>query len=400
MGQEKCPVQVIVLWLTGVLCVLQVIALLVQDLERLDEKIKEDAEGVHNVLAIVENICEVKNAEVCSAAGEQGLLVWLLKRVRVRQYDNNKLYAAEVLAILLQGNQLNQKLVGEKDGIDILLQSLAYYKRRDPNSPDEIEMMENLFDSLCSALMYTPNREHFLLGEGLQLMILMLKEKKMSRKSALKVLNHAMINKEGVDNCTKFIEVYGLRSLFPAFMKTPKKILKAGGSEMEQEEHICSIIVSLFKNLQGTHRERLVGKFVENDHEKVERLIELHFKYQRKVKEAERWLQPMEAEGEEEAELYVRRLDSGLFILQMVDLIIAELCTCITSSVPGRVKTLLNQHRDSLTSIQKTLREQAENLGDERAHSAEDANGTSVEETSDSVASERARLLELADRLD
>ena len=50
------------------------------------------------------------------------------------QYDNNKLYAAEILAILLQGNEANQKLLGEKDGTDILLQSLAYYKRRDPNS--------------------------------------------------------------------------------------------------------------------------------------------------------------------------------------------------------------------------------------------------------------------------
>ncbi len=370
-----------------------------QNLERLDEKTKEDFDGVHNMLAIVENMCEVKNAEVCSAAGEQGLLVWLLKRVRVRQYDNNKLYAAEILVILLQGNELNQKLLGEKDGIDILLQSLAYYKRRDPNSADEIEMMENLFDSLCSALMYTPNKEHFLLGEGLQLMILMLKEKKMSRKSALKVLNHAMINKEGVDNCVKFIEVYGLRSLFPAFMKTPKKILKAGGSEVEHEEHICSILVSLFKNLQGAQHERLVAKFVENDHEKVERLMELHFKYQRKVKEANQQVKHVDIGGEEGVtELYMRKLDSGLFILQMVDYIIAELCTCPNTSISDRIKILLNQHRDSLASVKQTLKEQAENIGDEHAHSAEDANGTAGKET-DSVASEREKLLQLADKL-
>ena len=368
-----------------------------QNLERLDEKIKEDFDGVHNVLAIVENLCEVKNAEVCSAAGEQGLLLWLLKRVRVRQYDNNKLYAAEILAILLQGNEPNQKLLGEKDGIDILLQSLAYYKRRDPNSADEIEMMENLFDALCSALMYTPNREHFLLGEGLQLMILMLKEKKMSRKSALKVLNHAMINKDGVNNCTKFIEVYGLRSLFPAFMKTAKKIIKAGGSETEHEEHICSIIVSLLKNLQASHRERLVNKFVENDHEKVDRLMELHFKYQRKVREANQHVEGLDEA--DEAEIYVRKLDSGLFILQMVDYIIAELCVSPIPSIAERIHILLNQHRDSLDSVKKTLREQAENIGDERPHTSEDTNGTSAGETTDSVASEKARLLELADKL-
>lgn len=378
---------------------------MVQNLERLDEKVKEDSEGVHNVLAIIENMCEVRNAEVCAAGGEQGLLMWLLKRVRVRQYDNNKLYAAEILAILLQGNKPNQKLLGERDGIDILLQSLAYYKRRDPNSPDEVEMMENLFDALCSALTFTPNRERFLKGEGLQLMILMLKEKKMSRKSSLKVLNHAMMNKEGVDSSVKFVEVYGLRSLFPVFMKTPKKILKAGGSEMEHEEHVCSILLSLFKNIQGSHRERLVAKFVENDHEKVERLIELHFKYQRRVKEADKQVKEYASmeEEERETELYLRRLDSGLFILQMVDCIIAYLYTSPAASVTSRIRTLLNQHGDTLKSIRQSLYEHAESLGEKAtptpATTADDTNGTDKRDSTDPVVSERATLLQLAEEL-
>lgn len=386
------------------------IALLVQNLDRLDEKGREDFDGIHNMLAIVENMCEVRNQEVCAAGGEQGLLVWLLKRVRVRAYDNNKLYATEILAILLQGNAPNQKLLGEKGGIDILLQSLAYYKRRDPNSADEVEMVENLFDSLCSSLMFTPNRDRFLRGEGLQLMILMLKEKKMSRKSSLKVLNHAMINKEGTENCVKFIEVYGLRCLFPAFMKTPKKIIKEGGSEVEHEEHTCSIIMSLFKNIQGALCERLVAKFVENDHEKVERLIELHFKYQRKVREGVG--RSAAVEEENETELYLRKLDSGLYILQMVDYIIAELCTSAVPSVTTRLGVLLNQHGDSLKSVKETLYEHAQNLGNdpgatERAQTggdgsgmaAESTNGTGKKDGAEGEVSERARLLELADKL-
>ena len=71
-------------------------------------------------------------------------------------------------------------------------------------------MMENLFDFMCSCLMFTPNRDRFLKGEGLQLMILMLKEKKISRRSALKVQIHTVCGHEGVENCVKFIEVYGL----------------------------------------------------------------------------------------------------------------------------------------------------------------------------------------------
>jgi beta-catenin-like protein 1 len=52
---------------------------------------------------------------------------------------------------------------------------LQFYKRHDPTSNEEHEMMENLFNCLCSSLMYAPNREHFLRGEGLQLMNLMLR---------------------------------------------------------------------------------------------------------------------------------------------------------------------------------------------------------------------------------
>lgn len=43
----------------------------------------------------------------------------------------------------------------------------------------------------------------------------------MSRFSAVKVLNHAMSGQEGSDNCHKFVDILGLRSIFPLFMKTP-----------------------------------------------------------------------------------------------------------------------------------------------------------------------------------
>ena len=355
---------------------LQVVAVLVQLVERLDEKVREESDGVHNILAIVENMTEFKNTEVCLAAGEQGLLGWLLKRLRIRQYDTNKLYAVEILAIILQGNETNQRRLGERDGIDNLLQALAYYKRRDPQTLDEIEMMENLFDCLCSVLMFTPNRDRFLKGEGLQLMILMLKEKKMSRHSALKVLNHAMCNAEGTDNCMKFVEVYGLRSLFPAFMKPPKSSKKAGSSEQEYEEHVCSIIASLFRNVQGPFRDRIISKFVENDYEKVDRLMELHFKYKRRVTlvdeevRRERRLNPTVETDEMETEIYLRRLDAGLFTLQLVDYVMLELYLCSMPSIQSRVQTLLSQHRDSLDAVKAVLREYSSNLGDESSSDA------------------------------
>jgi len=56
-----------------------------------------------------------------------------------------------------------------------LLFTLQMYKRHDPSSVEEIEFMENLFNSLCTALMLPANRERFLRGEGIQLMNLMLR---------------------------------------------------------------------------------------------------------------------------------------------------------------------------------------------------------------------------------
>ena len=100
-----------------------------------------------------------------------------------------------------------------------------------------------------------------------------------SRNGALKVLNHALSGPEGKDNCSKFIEVLGLRTIFPLFMKTPKKQKRKGVSIEQHEEHVVSIVASLFKNCKGSHRSRIMIKFTESDHEKVERLMELHFKY-------------------------------------------------------------------------------------------------------------------------
>jgi len=53
--------------------------------------------------------------------------------------------------------------------------TLQMYKRHDPSTVEEIEFMENLFNSLCSALMLPANRDRFLRGEGIQLMNLMLR---------------------------------------------------------------------------------------------------------------------------------------------------------------------------------------------------------------------------------
>jgi beta-catenin-like protein 1 len=50
---------------------------------------------------------------------------------------------------------------------------------------------------------------------------------------------------------------------------------------------VVSIIASMLRNCRGPQRQRLLSKFTENDHEKVDRLLELHFKYLEKVEEVD-----------------------------------------------------------------------------------------------------------------
>ncbi|ESO82870.1 hypothetical protein LOTGIDRAFT_108932 [Lottia gigantea] len=359
----------------------QIVAVLVQNLERLDETVKEEAEGVHNSLAIIENITEFR-PDICSEAAQQGLLPWLLKRIKSKiPFDDNKVYASEILAILLQNTDENRILLGEVDGIDVLLSQLAAYKRHDPSSKEEIEYMENLFDSMCSCLMVPQNRNRFLKGEGLQLMNLMLREKRMSRNSALKVLNHSMTGSEGSDNCQKFIDILGLRTIFPLFMKSPKPV-KEGQTKDEMEEHVTSIVGSLLKNCQGTQRQRLLNKFTENDHEKVERLVELHLKYLDRVRTCDNEIeqekvrykkQGKSIDSDLDDEFYLKRLDSGLFTLQLVDYIMLEVCSSGEPSIKQRVMQILNMRGGSVKAIRYIMREYAGNIGDAKDDSTQEA---------------------------
>jgi len=351
----------------------QACALLVQNLERLDESVKEEANGVHNSLAVIENVLELK-ADLAPTLAQQGLLAWILKRIKAKMpFDANKLYCSEILSILLQDHDETRQQMGDMDGIDILLQQLAAFKKHDPNGSEEVEFMENLFNCLCSSLLFASNRDKFLNGEGLQLMNLMLREKKMSRNSALKVLDHAMSGPEGSSNCSRFVDILGLRTLFPLFMRPPKKNKKVGTSKKDYEEHVVSITASMLHNLKGSQRQRLIAKFSENDYAKVDRLLELHFKYYERVQKFDSRLDVEKArlqnQGDDvddmDEEFYLRRLEAGLFTLQQTDYIIVDICASGSQQIKQRVLQILNLRGGSVKSIRNVIREYAGNMGDD-----------------------------------
>lgn len=108
-------------------------------------------------------------------------------------------------------------------------------------------------------------------------------------------------------------------------------------SLFEDEEHVLSILSSLFTHLASDtpERIRLIAKFVENEYEKVERLLELREVAENRLKPVEKDIarekKVMQANGEEvdedvEAEWYLRRSESGLSALQAADYVLAWVC--------------------------------------------------------------------------
>ncbi|CAG5110882.1 Oidioi.mRNA.OKI2018_I69.chr2.g5234.t1.cds [Oikopleura dioica] len=366
-----------------------VLSVAVGTLKRMDETKNEELEAAFKCIGLVESIIDGSDDQdiISKVANSGSFLLWLLERVRRRTINMVKVYAAEMLSILLQ-NEENQKIVGEKKGVDILLKQLAYFKKRNPKGQEEIELMENLFNSLCLVVQYVPNRKKFLEDEGLHLMNLMIREKKMSRNSALKVINHVVSGYEGRDNSIKYIEILGLKTLFPLFMKTPKRNKKTGHTENDHEEAIISIIGNLMRNLSGSLKRRLVDKFVELDHAKSERLLELHFKYAEKMEDAEEEVEQQAAmlaqEGVEMDEdmAYALRLEKGLFTLQQIDYIIVELYGSGIESLRERIISHLSMRKSSLKQIREVVKDYADNLGDG--------------ENEEAIEQERNRLLELA----
>jgi beta-catenin-like protein 1 len=155
-------------------------------------------------------------------------------------------------------------------------------------------------------------------SEGIELMLIMIKcvdlmgicgngcirQKKFTRKSAIKALDHALMNNQ--ENCFRFVDALGLKTLFATFMKvyflvtrylkliraqkrgkTVKVMMKKKMMVFNKRcqcvdlkiEHMVSMFVSLCKYLNESRLARFLSKFTENNYEKVERLLELHEKY-------------------------------------------------------------------------------------------------------------------------
>ncbi len=337
--------------------------LLVSNLSRLDEKANDsDRDGVYHILSVVENLLSSPiNLE--RVGSKDRLLQWLNSRIQKSdpharsRVSQNRQYAAELLAILLQGSHKNRERFTVLDGVDSILQILSAYRKSDPEKDsDEEEFVENLFDCLACLVEDTTSTEKFLDGEGVELTLIMLREGKLSKSRALKVLDHAMNGASATAVCERVIQAAGLKTLFGLLMKTEKK----GAIERESVEHIIGNMAGLLRYTpaNSASRIRTLAKYVEKDYEKIRRLQELRVEYFNRVGDVNDKIALERMNGdhdaEQEDEWLSRQLDAGLATLQSLDVILSWL-VAEDEGARKRVYELLGKSDILKDSLQQQL---------------------------------------------
>ncbi|KAI7869758.1 Catenin-beta-like protein [Spinellus fusiger] len=352
----------------------ELLNLLVQNLDRLDEKEETDRQGVFKILGIFENIMGVDPSLAEKIALTTEFLPWALKRLQAKEFDSNRGYTSEILSILLQDSRVIRLKMVDLGGVDILLRALSAYKRKDPVDEDETEMVENFFNALCSLLNEAESKPVFLEGEGVELMLIMLKKKTLARVRAIKVLNYALTGEEGKPICVRFVDAMGLKTIFPIFMgKGLKKLKKSYKAfiETEDEEHMVCLFLSLMRNLSPNELQRIrfVRKFIEDDYEKVDHLLEMKEHYEardhRVLAEIENDKKEMDSEEIEDSidDFYLRRLEAGLFTLQRVCLILAILAA-EDQGIENQIIMLLKRKDQDISNVFSVLEEETALMAD------------------------------------
>ncbi|KHN98667.1 DUF1716 domain-containing protein [Metarhizium album ARSEF 1941] len=334
------------------------VGLLVSNFSRLDEDDEADRNGVYYALGVIENLCS-RTATATRICQEDSLPEWLLRRAQRQEpvVTQNKQYAAEILAILAQASPENCLQLSKLDTIDNLLQLVAAYRRRDPDKGgEEEEFMENLFEALTCLVDQPSGKTKFLAAEGVELCLIMLKDGKMSKAPALRLLDHAAGGATGAEVCLKIVEAGGLKGVFTLFNKTKDHRLLA---------HLMSMFASMLRLLPASSAERIrtLAKFVEKDYEKTAKMVRLHREYLLRVRRAEDGFARQDATDEEEAEIALlsHRLDAGLHTLQQIDAVLAWL-VAEDAGASRKIRQLLAEQDEDFPVLAGILSEQQRGL--------------------------------------
>lgn len=333
-----------------------------------------DAQAIYHTLGAIENLVSSRPNLSELLVSRTTFLQWTLNRLSTKRtdVDQNTSYAAELLAILLQNSTSNRIVFGtttheDENGVDILLNVISRYRRTPPSGAEEAEYVENIFLNLCLSLTTTHNKHLFLLGEGVELMILLMKEKRsFARLRAVKVLDHATSGPYGGAICRRLVEGNGLSGLFGVFMdcnntSSSKKKAKQLVT-LQDAEHVLGVFSSLLTHLasESVERIRVLSKFVADEYARLDHLLDLRDTLVIRLESA----LPPSIEEEDEDEVYLAKLEKGLFSLQLLDTVLAWV-VMEDDAAKDHVKVLLRRKGLGFGHVATTLREYRDNIGDQ-----------------------------------
>ncbi|KAF6809106.1 duf1716 domain-containing protein [Colletotrichum plurivorum] len=340
-----------------------VVGLLVSNFSRLNEDDESDRSGVYHALGVIENLLSKKtNSE--GVGQETTLIKWLLDRAQRKEsrVSQNKQYATELLDIIAHTSPSIRRKLAQLDAVDVLLQLVSVYRKRDPEKgSEEEEYMENIFNTLVCVVDEPDGKAKFVEAEGVELCLIMLKEGKLSRQPAMRLLVHGLGGDLRGEVCRKVVEAGGLKILFTLFKKTAQHRMIT--------ENLFDIFSSLLRFLPANSAERIrtLAKFVEKDYEKLNLLYEYRRKYQSMLDAVDMRIQkerigmtPEDVE-QSEGEWYLERIDEGLYSVRAVDVIIAWL-VAEDAGAREKARGLLATDRKDLSAIRTTLQEYRDDL--------------------------------------
>lgn len=268
----------------------QVLPLLLENIQRLDESLDDEANTVFKSITVIENLVDIdpRVLEVVSDESWKNWASWLSSRFYKQEgSEENKFYSAEIVAILLRAcPNFKSAFLSSSEGVDMTLASIAQFKANgNPSSADEVEYFENLFDILCDFVLDQRGLPLFLASEGIDFLLMLLKETKlMVRIRAIRVLSFALTNRETVAQVSeKIVAKGGLKVLSPILMRKGisalKKLFPRLYSDVQDVEYICSIFAAILRFSSDEVLQRVETKFEEKDGEKTGSLIALHKEY-------------------------------------------------------------------------------------------------------------------------
>ena len=347
-------------------------ALLVALLGRLDERVAEEAEGVEDLLGLGDNMQTLAALETVELGGEvkglgfamaeSKLVKWIVWRVQCEGVDGTKAAAADLLATMLQENELAREKLGNR-GIESLLQSLAQFRSRPPADEEEEEVLENIAGSIASAVLYSKNKLLVTEAEGVELLLMLLKKKGKMHAPMLQALDFVLTR--NTPGCEHLVQAGGLGVIFSIFMG--KTRAQTAEDRSKDEARSVSILFSLFQGLpQGKLRNRLCAKLVESEFEKCDRLVELFIDLEERDKElvqARRRHASVTGEALSEEDLHEARMQGSLCAYQQIGMIIGHAYAIGHTDIQVRLLTLLRQNNKGLRDIRLAMDGYAEEIG-------------------------------------